>query len=92
MRKRDMERALEMARKAVGVLACVGGESKLVDRGTGEETRIRPYAMGAAVALGLLHLYASGESEPPENQFDYAIRVIRCAVDADREFVPGEGE
>lgn len=71
MRKRDMERALEMARNEVAV---------------------RPYAMGGAVALGLLCLYASGESDLPDDPLEFVTEVLRISVDIDRESAAGEVE
>lgn len=92
MRKRDMERALEMARKTACLLSCCGEESKAVNRETGDEVAVRPYAMGGAVALGLLCLYASSESDMPDDPLEFMTRVLRISLDLDRESAAGEGE
>lgn len=92
MRKRDMERALKMARKTSYLLRCCGEESKAVNRETGDEVAVRPYAMGGAVALGLLCLYASGASDLPDDPLEFVTRVLRISVDLDRESAAGEVE
>ena len=90
MRKCDMERSLEMARKTACLLSYCGEESKAVNRETGGEVALRPYAMGGAVALGLLCLYASGESDLPDDPLEYVTRVLRISVALDRESAAGE--
>lgn len=72
MRKKEI---LATAAELAGEL-CAVCEGSRVERRSGETIDVTPYAHGAAVALGLLALYAEGGRERPT-----ARQVVTHAID-----------